>query len=120
MNLEAIPNTGVSLTCEPLSPTNQQPPPPLQLPAGVSIDLGMVAPLLESHAKTPVQFLIKCFLFDGRPAEWSMVSSNHDLPVVFDMTDDRTGLLHDLAKAYPLVFVRQTHGTEIHPPFARP
>jgi hypothetical protein len=110
MKLEAIPNTGVFLTCEPFSPTSKQEQ--LQLPAGVVLDLGIIAPLLETDAKTPVQFFVKHFLFEGRPAEWSMIPSNHDLPLVFDLTDDRTGLLHDLAKENPLVFVRQTEELE--------
>ena len=81
------------------------------------LDLGIYSPFRKEDVKHESVLLIKTFIFDGKPEEW--VFDRHDKQTPsddqhygYDITDDTSGELHDLAKRNVLVYVNETDGVE--------
>jgi hypothetical protein len=90
----------------------------LILEEGELIDLGVYAPLRAKDLQSEHVHIVKNFIHNWKSERWSF-GSNADDGLVFDITDDGTGELSDLAENNILVYVNETNGTEVPTVFAR-
>lgn len=104
---------GVFLTCRPVSSHEGKSADFLELPRGTLIDLGPYAPLARGDLKSNHIALLKSFIHDGKPEMYSFSCSpdhHHHHDMVFDITDDYTGGLHESAQRHITPYVNETDG----------
>ncbi|KAL3919917.1 MAG: hypothetical protein SGILL_003514 [Bacillariaceae sp.] len=106
-----IPNAGygVFISCKNLLGTGED----FRLGPGELLDLGVYAPFRSDDVKLKHVFDLKNFLFSNICGEWTF-DTVHGEKQLFDITDDATGELHDLAKRHIPAYVNETDG--ITPP----
>jgi hypothetical protein len=86
-------------------------PTTVEIPPGVLIDLGVYGPLRPEDRKPWSARLMKSFIFSYHCGSWFFETSKED-DAVFDMTDDATGQLHELARRNVLMYANETSGLE--------
>lgn len=82
------------------------------LPLGELLCLGPYAPLRKMDRKTHHEFQVKDFIHSFAPGIYVFDANGRDHEV-FDLTDDNTGELHELAAQKLLVRVNETDGSEV-------
>lgn len=93
------------------------------LPQGEYIDLGIYGPLRCDDVIGRTEMIVKSFVLDSKPDEWTFDKSIEDTGEYYDMTENVTGNLHELARRNVLVYVNETDGKEpatvqaFHDPF---
>ena len=105
-----IPNAGkgVFITCTSLVGRGRN----LNLKAGELLDLGVYAPFQPQDTKKNHTFNLKNFLFASICGEWTFDTTFEGDAYLFDITDDQTGQLHDLAKRHIPAYVNETNGIQ--------
>lgn len=101
-----IPNAGkgVFVSCTSMNKKKKY----LELKAGELLDLGVYAPFrIEDNKKYHV-FFMKNFIHGGKVGEWSFDTPSPSY--TYDITDDTTGDLHNLAQAHIPAYVNETDG----------
>lgn len=102
-----IPNAGkgVFVSCTTLTGSSDD---VLVLNAGELLDLGVYAPFRRSDKKSAHVFLMKNFIHGYECEEWNFdtVMDEH----LFDITDDATGRLHEMASRHLPAYVNETDG----------
>ncbi|GAX14768.1 hypothetical protein FisN_25Lh038 [Fistulifera solaris] len=83
----------------------------VEIPPGVLIDLGVYGPLRPEDRKPWPARLLKSFIYSYHCGSWFFETSKED-DAVFDMTDDATGQLHELARRNVLMYANETSGLE--------
>ena len=103
-----IPNAGkgVFITCTSLLGRGRN----LNLKAGELLDLGVYAPFQPQDTKKNHTFNLKNFLFASICGEWTFDTTFDGDAYLFDITDNQTGELHDLAKRHIPAYVNETDG----------
>ncbi len=112
-----IPNGGLGLfvSAAPISSLDsfgQSRKKALVLEEGELIDLGVYAPLRPEDLQSEHVSIVKNFIHSWKSEKWSF-ASNGDESLVFDITDDATGDLNNLAENNILVFTNETNGKEV-------
>jgi hypothetical protein len=83
----------------------------LELEAGQLLDLGVYGPLQNSDRKSEFEFELKNFLHAGGPDVWCWAMAHHENnSIVIDITDDRTGDIHEEARKNVLVYANEVNG----------
>ncbi|KAL7538487.1 hypothetical protein ACHAXR_008593 [Thalassiosira sp. AJA248-18] len=77
----------------------------ITLKPGEMIDLGIFSPLREEDRKTLPAFIIKNYIHLLKVGKWGVVSGEDN--IVYDLTDDKTGQLHDLASKRVLSYIQK-------------
>lgn len=81
---------------------------------GELLDIGVYAPLSEGDFKDGSLFLFKNFIYQGECEVWSFDAVGCEAGrLVFDITDDNTGELHNTARHNLVAYVNETNGKEI-------
>jgi hypothetical protein len=83
----------------------------VEIPTGVLIDLGVYGPLRPEDRKPWSARLLKSYIYSYHCGSWFFETSKED-DAVFDMTDDGTGQLHELARRNVLMYANETSGAE--------
>lgn len=111
-----IPNSGkgVFLSCSTLSGSEDD---YFMLNAGELLDLGVYAPFRRSDKKTAHVFLMKNFIHSSQCEEWNFDTVLDDN--LFDITDDTTGKLHEVASRHLPAYVNETDGMSTASVFAQ-
>ena len=106
-----IPNAGLGLwaKCTPLSPQSKKKY--LELKTGEVVDLGVYAPLQPQDCKREHISLLKNFVHSWECESWLYDAKMSSFDV-FDITDDQTGSLHEIARRNILVYANETDGHE--------
>ena len=105
----SIPNAGygVFLKCKPLTKgPDGRPMGPFVLEAGNLVDMGIYGPFRLQDKKLQAVFFAKNFIFSHFCEEW--VHQAGDSRYQLDITDDRTGEIHDEAKKHILAYVNES------------
>lgn len=79
---------------------------------GEMIDLGIYGPLQLEDLRDHSSFVVKSFVFDGKPEDWVYGQSDTNNHYSFDITDSISGELHTKARVNVLVYVNETDGKE--------
>ncbi|KAL3914625.1 MAG: hypothetical protein SGILL_006029 [Bacillariaceae sp.] len=105
-----IPNAGygVFLSCESMVGARED----FKLAPGELLDLGVYAPFRADDLKLKHVFDLKNFLFNYICGEWSFDTVEGDKKL-FDITDDATGELHNIAKKHICAYFNETDGESI-------
>ena len=77
----------------------------LNLKPGELIDLGLLSPLQNEDKKSLPAFIVKNYCHHLKVGRWNVVSGEDN--VVYDLTNDQTGMLHDVASKRVLSYVRK-------------
>ena len=91
---------------------------------GEYLELGIYGPLRPEDVINRKEWIAKTFVFDSKPEVWSFAKSIEDTGECYDITENDTGDLHELAKRNVLVYVNETDGKEqatvqaLHDPFS--
>ncbi|CAB9507681.1 expressed unknown protein [Seminavis robusta] len=103
----SIPNAGkgVFVSCTSLMGDSND---VFQLRPGELLDLGVYAPFRREDRKASHVFLLKNFLHGSICEEWNFDTTDDDH--LFDITDDATGKLHDIANRHIPAYVNETDG----------
>lgn len=111
-----IPNAGkgVFVSCTTLTGSSDD---LFVLDAGVLLDLGVYAPFRRADRKTAHVFLMKNFLHSSQCEEWNFDTVLTD--DLFDITDDSTGKLHEIACRHIPCYVNETDGHSAASVFAQ-
>ena len=97
------PHGGVYVSCTTMKLSSPQQE--VNLKPGELIDLGIFAPLdIESDAKPLPAYLVKNYIHQFKSSQYAVVAGNDN--IVYDITDDDTGELHDVARKHVLSYVR--------------
>ena len=97
---------GIFISCTSLLGTDDS----LRLQPGELVDLGVYAPFQPKDTKKGHTFNLKNFLFSSTCGEWTFDTTFDGDENLFDITDDETGELHDLAKRHIPAYVNETDG----------
>jgi hypothetical protein len=105
--ISTIPNAGygVFISCTNLLGTGED----FKLGPGELLDLGVYAPFRAEDVKLKHVFDLKNFLFSNICGEWTFDTVQGEKQL-FDITDDATGELHDIAKRHIPAYVNETDG----------
>jgi len=98
---------GVFASCTSMQESANQ---EINLKPGELIDLGIFAPIgeevrREEDRKTLPAFIIKNYIHKFKISRWGVVSGRDN--VIYDLTDDKTGKLHDSASKRVLSYIRK-------------
>ena len=96
---------GVFVSCLPLRTREDGLQQSLRLKSGEIVDLGIYAPLRPADRKHSDVHVIKNYIHLLKCEEWAFETSEPDYE--FDITDDRTGELHSLARESLLSYVNE-------------
>lgn len=82
------------------------------LKLGEMIDLGPYAPMCDHDRRPSHIHIVKCFIHNWKNDSYSFDANgkNHE---TYDVTNDKTGELHEHALKNPLIRVNETDGTDI-------
>ena len=102
-----IPNAGlgVFVQCTSLVPARTH----LRLKKGEMLDLGVYAPFRKEDVKEECVFLVKNFIMGLKCEEWTFDAGPTQVSYQFDITDDWTGELHDLAAQHIPAYVNESN-----------
>ena len=75
------------------------------LKAGELLDMGVYGPLRPEDEKLVHVHSIKSYIFSGKNEEWCFTGASEDS--VYDVTDDKTGEVHDLALRNCLTYINE-------------
>ena len=102
-----IPNAGkgVFVSCTTLTGSSSD---VFVLSPGELLDLGVYAPFRRADKKSAHVFLMKNFLHSYQCEEWNFDTVLDDN--LFDITDDSTGRLHEIASRHIPAYVNETDG----------
>ena len=100
-----IPNAGhgVFVQCTSLVPGRTE----LKLKRAEMLDLGVYAPFRKEDLKEECVFLVKNFILGLKCEEWAFDTGPTPTASQFDITDDWTGELHDLARHHIPAYVNE-------------
>lgn len=103
----SIPNAGngVFVTCTALALPGEACPPFFELEPGQYLDLGVYAPFRPEDRKAMHIVILKNFIHSLRCEEWSFDTFVDDFQ--FDITDDVTGDVHELATQHIPAYVNE-------------
>jgi hypothetical protein len=112
-----IPNAGLGVFVTASAPACMTNPPEcFKLEAGEMVDLGLYAPLRAEDQKKDCTNLIKNVIHKWKPETYSFhppERTDGSQCDVFDITDDWTGELHQLARENILAYINETNGKSI-------
>mmetsp|Transcript_28887 Transcript_28887/g.61539 ORF Transcript_28887/g.61539 Transcript_28887/m.61539 type:complete len:638 (+) Transcript_28887:105-2018(+) len=94
---------GVFASCTSLQETSSDQS--LNLKPGELIDLGIFSPLREEDEKTLPAYIMKNYIHQLKTGRWAVVAGRDN--IVYDITDDKTGELHDAASKRVLSYIRK-------------
>jgi len=75
------------------------------LKAGELLDMGVYGPLRHEDEKLVHVHSIKSYIFSGKNEEWCFTGASEDS--IYDVTDDKTGDVHDLALRSCLTYINE-------------
>lgn len=105
-----IPNAGygVFLSCRPLEQKDRSiKPVPFLLRAGKLVDCGIYAPFRVQDKKVEAVFFAKNFIHSHKCEEWAFTAG--DSRYQYDITDDVTGDIHELARMHIPAYVNESN-----------
>lgn len=105
-----IPNAGygVFVSCRPLERNDDGGEPvPFVLKAGELIDCGVYAPFSPRDRKLEAVFFAKNFIHSHKCEQWAFTAG--DSRYQYDITDDFSGDIHDLAKTHIPAYVNESN-----------
>jgi hypothetical protein len=105
----SIPNSGLGLwvVCSRVSPFVAHLT-EFVLPPGDLLDLAVYGPLRNEDLKSESIFVLKDFIHLGSAKSWSFERASHESGYI-DMTNDRTGGLHELASKNIISYANETN-----------
>jgi hypothetical protein len=77
------------------------------------VDLGVCSPLREVDSKELSVFIGKNYIHSLKCGRWGFLGGNDNM--IYDITDDATGHLHDMASTRGLSYIRKCNKNDEHP-----